>query len=128
MGRREDLRRQIERAEQELIKLESLPDLAAMPQGTVLAVAVTQHSGRTKQYVGLKQKGGFWSFTDKAPRLTSDQATDWLWDGSRQAVAVQVLGQIEVIEMPKVDLDVLLLNSLADRHLEPQGSYGEDLR
>lgn len=120
MGRKDDLRRQIERAEKELSRLEAVPDLDAMRDGTVLVVVITWLGSKPYTYVGLKT-ARHWYFTGSGPdQATGEQVADWLTSKGRRVLNISVLAEIQVVQEPAVDLGAALLNSIRD--LGPVGS------
>lgn len=107
MGKKDDLREKIQILNNELERLESMPDFDAMEDGTVLAVVFQRRaSGRTVQIVGLKEAGR-WSFTggrDTPDNATGDHVAEWLTGTGKQVVAVEVLARLELVRLPEVDL------------------------
>lgn len=94
--KKDELRREIARRERELEKLEGLPDLAALTDGTVAGMAVRLGASQPYTYVGLKT-GGRWYLTGKTgPNgVTSDKLAEWLTTGGRELVAFLELAEIE---------------------------------
>ena len=97
MGRKDDLRRQIERAERELSRLEAVPDLDAMADGTILAVVIKFPLGRSYTYVGLKT-AQHWYLTGNGPdKATGEQVADWLTGEGRRILTIAEVAQIGLI-------------------------------
>jgi hypothetical protein len=107
--RKTDLERQVatgERAKRELERLAALPDLAAMPNGTVVAVVLKYHSSPTPYvYVGLKENER-WFFTGRQgpTDVSSEDAAAWLAKSGRRVLALEVIAEISVLAVPVVDL------------------------
>jgi hypothetical protein len=115
VGRKEDLRRQIERAEKELAKLNAMPDLDAMNNGTVVVAALAYaRSPQPYVYVGLKE-GGRWYFTGRGPhKATADEVIDFFATGTRKLMHFDVLGKVEVVRADVIELDATLLNAVRE--------------
>lgn len=125
MTYREDLARAVregERASRKLAKLNELPNLEELPKGTVLAVSVGYPTGHPYTYIGYKV-GERWYFTGGANspnNATSDEVLEWLVKGPRRVLGMVVVAELEVIQVPTVDLGAMLgeIRAFADR------SYG----
>lgn len=121
MGRKQELERAValgKRAERELERLSALPDLGALGNGTVLAVAIRFVGGRQPYvYVGIKEQG-YWYFTGNGPNKATDaDAAEWMARSGRRVVDIRILAELELatLGMTVVELDASLLASLIDR-------------
>lgn len=105
--RKTELERQVaagQRAQRELERLNQLPDMAAMADGTVVAVALKYHSSPSPYvYVGLKSNGR-WFFTGRQgpTDVTPDEAAAWLAKSGRRVLAFEVLAEIELVSFGAV--------------------------
>lgn len=115
MSYREDLERAVregQRAARKLEKLTSLPDFDRYPNGTVLAVAIGYpKSAEPYIYIGYRVKG-LWYFTGGATSPNAagpETVTEWLMKGPRQVLGTTVVGEIEVVNVPVVDLGGMLV-------------------
>ena len=127
-----------QRAQRELERLNQLPDMAAMADGTVVAVALKYHSSPTPYvYVGLKSNGQ-WFFTGKQgpTDVSSEEAAAWLAKSGRRVLAFEAIAEINLVTIPVVDLGEALgamLGGLRDRPrsmeypsgIFPSGPYGD---
>jgi len=115
MGRREDLRRQIERAERELAKLDALPDFEELPEGSVVALVVTLGRSRPYTFVGLKTAGKWYLTGHRSPNgATTAELEDWLTTQGRRLVGAKHLATVEVQTVGFVDLGAALLASIQE--------------
>lgn len=123
--RKTELERQVaagERAKRELDRLNQLPDMTAMADGTVVAVALKYHNSPSPYvYVGFKSNGR-WFFTGRQgpTDVTPDEAAAWLAKSGRRVLAFEVLAEINLVTIgvPVVDLGEALeamLGGLRDR-------------
>lgn len=122
--KKQNLRDEISRRERELARLEALPDLEDVADGTVMALAITygwRAPSRPYVVIGYKVQG-LWNLTgEKSPNgVTSDALAEWLSTAGRTLVSAR---ELALIEVEKVDLGVELANLLDA--LTPK-SYGED--
>lgn len=111
--KKQNLRDEISRRERELARLEALPDLENVADGTVMALAVTygwRAPSRPYVVIGYKTRG-VWNLTgEKSPNgITSDALADWLSTSGRTLVSAK---ELALIEVETVDLELTLGNLL----------------
>jgi hypothetical protein len=113
MSYRDDLVRAVregERAARKLSKLDDLPDFDAFPNGAALALVVGYPSGDPYTYLALRQKD-LWYFTggSQAPHAySSDQVVEWFTKSPRRLLGLAVLAELELVQVPAIDLGNLL--------------------
>ena len=97
------------RAARELEKLNSLPDLDALVDGTVDALGVTYGRSRPYVVIGYKTRDLWYLTGDKSPNgVSSDALASWLTTSGRNLVMFEVLAEIETVTVGVVDLSALL--------------------
>lgn len=116
MNLKDELARKVregQAAARKLERLNQLPDLEEMPDGTVLGLTVGFLRGsKPYSYIGYRA-GGSWFFTGQGPnRATSGEVAEWMARSGRRVLDLRVLGLYRAEE---VDLSALLLASLQDR-------------
>lgn len=122
--RKAELRREIERRERELAKLDALPDFEPLVDGTVMAMSVTLGGSRPYTYIGYKARDQWYVTGKRSPNgVTSDELAEWLVTGGRRLVTAAVIAEIETVTVgvAVVDLEEALLASLRDRSVRPDG-------
>lgn len=117
-SKKEELRREIARRERELEKLETLPDLDEVEDGSVLALFVTHGSSEPYTYVAYRTVGKFYLTGKTAPNgVSAEVLGNWLTTSGRRLVAAVRIGSVttEVIgEQAAFDLGEALLTSLGN--------------
>lgn len=109
--RREELRREIARRERELETLEAMPNLDAVPNGSVLSLIVKYAGGRPYVIVAYKVRDWWYLTGAKSPNgVNSEYLVEWLTTGARSLVSATVLAEISV---EVVDLGQVLAEALA---------------
>lgn len=106
-NRKEELRREIARRERELEKLDALPDLTQLADGTVLALFVAH--GRSKPYthVAFLTGGKFYLTGRTSPNGVSvDELANWLTTSGRRLVTAAVVGEISTVTVGVVAFDL----------------------
>lgn len=108
-NRRDELRRQIERAQRELEKLDALPDFEVLANGTVMALFVTLGRSQPYTFIGYKTRNRWYLTGSTSPNsVSSEELARWLTTSSRQLVTATVLAEIEATAVPVADLGAAL--------------------
>lgn len=124
--KKNQIRREMDRLARELSRLESLPDGDAMPNGTVLAVALRfTGGGRSYQYVGLKV-ADLWYFTGRGPHRASwDEVAEWLARPQVRIIAIESIAELALVRSPAVDLGDMIQGLSGGRvRVVPMGDLG----
>lgn len=99
--RREALRAEIAQKEKELAKLEALPDLTALKEGSIVALFV-QHGGNDRDpytYVTYLTRRRFYLTGRTSPNgVDADQLATWLTTGGRRLVGMMPVAILEIGE------------------------------
>jgi hypothetical protein len=125
--RKDALRREIERRERELEKLDSLPDFDAVEDGTVLGLAVTLGRSQPYSFVAYRTRGSWYLTGKNAPNgVSSEDLSEWLTTGGRRLMSATVLASfgVQVVDLGEVLGE--MLGSLTDPTTRRRGSEWRD--
>jgi hypothetical protein len=114
-SRKAALRREIAAKEKELAKLDELPDLTSLADGSIVALFVTHH-GRSKlyTYVAYLTGGAFYLTGATSPNGVSVTGlADWLTTGARRLVGVAPVAVLETGVVPAFDLGEASMSEFA---------------
>ena len=126
--RKAELRREIQRREHELAKLDALPNFEELVDGTVAALMVTLGRSRPYTFIAFKTRGRWYLTGQGSPNaVSSDELAEWLVTGGRRLETWAVVAEIETVTVGvPVDLGVLLSGAFAgafDRQSAPSRGY-----
>lgn len=108
-SRKAELRAEIEHRERELAKLDALPDLDSLVDGTVAAMSVTLGRSRPYVFIGYKVRSRWYLTGQRSPNgVSSDALAEWLTTQGRRLENFAVLAEVESVNVTAVDLGVLL--------------------
>jgi hypothetical protein len=125
--KREQLRREIARRERELEKLESLPDLSAMADGSIVALFVRHAGSKPYTYVAYLTRGRFYLTGKTSPDgVTAEELADWLTTSGRSLVGTMPVAILETGVVPAFDLGEALVNSLTETPVRRGGFKWRD--
>lgn len=120
--RKAALRAEIERRERELAKLDNLPDLDALADGTVAAMSITLGRSRPYVFIGYKVRSRWYLTGQRSPNgASSDELAEWLVSGGRRLESFAVLAEIETVTVGFAAVD---LGALLDAAAGPRNSRG----
>lgn len=113
-ARKEQVRKDIARKEQYLETLEAMPDFDAMPDGSVVAMAVTYGRSKPCAVIAYRSAGGKWflSRPDSPKGVGSDSLCEWLMSESRQLRSATVIGEFLLEPQNPFDLGAAISDSL----------------
>lgn len=128
-GRKAELRREIQRRERELAKLDALPDFEELVDGTVAALMVTLGRSRPYTFVAFKTRSHWYLTGQRSPNgVTSDELAEWLVTGGRRLETIVVLAEIETVTMSvDVDLGSLLAGARTGAAIDGTGWQPSDV-
>lgn len=109
--RREELRREIARRERELETLEAMPDLDAVPNGSVLSLVIKYAGGRPYVVIAYKVRDWWYLTGAKSPNgVASEYLAEWLTTGARSLVSATVLAEVtvEIVDLAGALEDALI--------------------
>lgn len=107
--RKDALRKEIERKEAYLAKLEALPDFEAVVDGTVMVLAVTLGSSKPYTYAALKTAGKWYLTGTRSPNgITGDELAEWLVTQGRRFIGATVVAEVKDATTEVVNLGELL--------------------
>lgn len=128
-SKKEELRREIARRERELEKLDALPDLTQLTDGTVLALFVAHGRSQPYTYVAYLTGGKFYLTGATSPnKVSADELAVWLTTSGRKLIGLAVIGEVAVVGALAFDISEALLDSLAETAEKAFGRAGSERR
>lgn len=110
------LRSEIERREKELAKLEALPDLTDLVDGSIVALFVTHGGSKPYTYVAFLSGKKFYLTGSTSPNgVNVDGLATWLTTGGRRLVGMLPVGILQTGEVDaNFDLGEAILRSMTE--------------
>lgn len=109
------LRAEIDRKAKELAKLEALPDLTKLVDGSIVALFVRHGGSDPYTYVAFLTAGKFYLTGRTSPNgVDVDGLATWLTTSGRRLIGVLPVAVLETGVVPAYDLGEALLESLTE--------------
>lgn len=101
MDRKQEIRQEIDRLQDQLSRMEALPDGNNMPNGTVIFVETVRRNSQRSVYRVGQKIAGRWFFNRGGPSdVIWSKVCEWLVQDAFIVVRVEILGTVDVDTRP----------------------------